>query len=450
MADLRRVQLVASVPLPDQATAPLPVPPTSFVGRARDVAAVVGLLHRDDVRLVSLTGPGGVGKTRLAVEAASREGHGFDEGASFLSLAPMTDAGLVGPAVALALGVRPSGDRPLITQLAAVVGTRRRLVVLDNLEQVLDAAPLLANILAACPGLTFLVTSREPLHVAAEHEYPVAPLSLRRETRDVRRENEDSTHVSRLTSHVSEAVELFVARAQSVQPEFALTDANASAVAALCARLDGLPLAIELAAARIKVFSPEALLARLDRSDGAHLGLLTGGPRDAPPRLRTLRDAIGWSHDLLAPDEQALLRRLAVFAGGFTLDAAEAVGGGQRYRDEGDKPEGLRGTALRAEGERGDGRGDRLVVSPPLPLKALALSPSAPQGCPPPSSTASSPWWTRACCGPRHAVTRNQGSGCWKQSVSTPWNASPPAARRRQSGIGMRPGAWTKPSGPGR
>jgi predicted ATPase/DNA-binding CsgD family transcriptional regulator len=279
----------------------LPHPLTSFVGRDAEVAAACALLRSSDVRLLTLTGPGGVGKTRLALSVAHKLAGGFASEIAVVSLAPISDPRLVLPTVAQALGVREAPNRPLIDQLTLALGERRRLLVLDNLEQVVAAAPEVATLLDACPRLTILATSRVPLRISGEQEYSVPPLGLQA------------------------AVALFVERARAARPDFALTDAIASAVADVCRRLDGLPLAIELAAARAKVLSPQALLVRL--SD--RLRLLTGGPRDLPARQRTLRDAVAWSHDLLTPEEQALFRRLAVFAGGFTLEAAEHVTGGQ-------------------------------------------------------------------------------------------------------------------------
>ncbi|CAA9541854.1 MAG: Adenylyl cyclase class-3/4/guanylyl cyclase / Disease resistance domain-containing protein / Tetratricopeptide repeat-containing protein / Transcriptional regulator, LuxR family, partial [uncultured Thermomicrobiales bacterium] len=292
--------------------AALPVPFTSFVGREREVAAVRDLVRQDGVRLVTLTGPGGVGKTRLALEVASDLGQAFADGVCFVALAPLADAALVPAAIAGALGLREAGDRPLAERLAAFLATQDLLLLLDNVEGVVAAAPAVAMLLAACPRVTVLATSRVPLNVTGEQRFPVPPLAL-----------PDPARV-RSAAEVAEvaAVRLFCARARAVRPDFALTDEDAAAVAAVCARLDGLPLAIELAAARSTVLPPSALLARLSPS----LGHLTGGPRDQPDRLRTLRGAIAWSHDLLSADERALFRRLAVFAGGCTLEAAEAVG----------------------------------------------------------------------------------------------------------------------------
>ncbi len=296
---------------PPAATANLPAPLTPLVGREREVAAVVDLLRHPDVRLLTLTGPGGAGKTRLAVAVAEGLVEDFPDGVRFVGLAPIADPGLVAPAIAQALGVREVGDESLVDRLAAFLRDRRLLLVLDNVEQVVEAAPLVVDLLRACPRLTILVTSRVRLRVSGEREHAVPPLGLAEEG--------DASSVANVAA--SEAVRLFVARAQAVRANFAVTPENAAAVAAICVRLDGLPLAIELAAARAKVLPPAALLARLER----RLPLLTGGTRDAPARQRTMRDAIAWSHDLLRPDEQALFRRLAVFAGGFNLEAAAAV-----------------------------------------------------------------------------------------------------------------------------
>ncbi len=269
------------------------------------------LLLREDVPLLTLTGPAGVGKTRLALSVAAAAADAFPDGFAFVPLAPIGKPNQVAPAIAQALGVREVGDVPLVDRLVAVMRDWHSLLVLDNFEHVVAAAPLVADLLGACPGVTALVTSRARLRLSGEREYPLGPLQL-----PAADEPPSFDAAAR-----SEAVRLFTVRAQAVKPDFALTDKNAQAVTDICRRLDGLPLAIELAAARVKLLPPEALLTRLEW----RLPLLTGGPRDVPTRLQTMRGAIAWSHDLLSPGEQVVFRRLAVFVGGFTLEAAEAV-----------------------------------------------------------------------------------------------------------------------------
>jgi predicted ATPase/DNA-binding CsgD family transcriptional regulator len=297
---------------PDQGSPALPVWLTGFVGREREVAEV-GALFRAGTRLLTLTGPGGVGKTRMAVRLATMLTPDFPDGVTFVGLAPVADPSLVLPTIAQALGVREAGNRPLIERMGKLLGARRLLVVLDNLEHLAAAAPQLVDLLAACPGLTLLVTSRVVLRLSGEQVYPVGPLALPEATRPL---------ASREAAE-QEAVALFVQRAQAADPTFALTTENAATIVEIVRRLDGLPLAIELAAARVRSLTAGALLTRL--SD--RLRVLTGGARDLPERQRTMRNTVAWIHDLLAPDEQVLFRRLAVFADGWTLDAAEAVSG---------------------------------------------------------------------------------------------------------------------------
>jgi predicted ATPase/DNA-binding SARP family transcriptional activator len=280
----------------ERTRAKLPTPATVLIGRERELADIGTLLER--ARLLTLTGAAGTGKTRLALAAAAVLADRFAGGARFVGLAPVADPELVLPAVAQALDVREIGGQQLWEGLtAALAGSDDVLFVLDNCEHVLDAAPALAELLAAAPTLTMLATSREPLHVAGERVYPVPPLSS------------------------EEAIRLFAERAEAVTPAFRLTEANRTAVAEICERLDGLPLAIELAAARVVLFPPQALLARLDQ----RLQLLTVAGRDQPKRHQTLRAAIDWSHELLADGERALFARLSVFSGGSTPEAAEAV-----------------------------------------------------------------------------------------------------------------------------
>jgi predicted ATPase/class 3 adenylate cyclase len=288
----------------------LPIQPTALIGRAREVAEITRLL-RGEARLVTLTGPGGTGKTRLALQVAAELLDDFPDGVWFVNLAPISDPSLVVSTIAQTLGVRETDGRPLIESLKDFLRPKSVLLTLDNFEQVVEAAPVVSDLLGAASGLRMLVTSRIGLRLRAEQRYPVPPLSLPDSSRPLGRR--------RLTQ--SPAMTLFVQRAQAVQPTFALTDDNAPAVAEICRRLDGLPLAIELAAARVALLTPQAMLSRLD----SRLTMLTGGPRDLPARQQTLRDAIVWSYDLLSSAEQTLFRRLAVFVGGCTFDAVHAV-----------------------------------------------------------------------------------------------------------------------------
>ncbi|HET9416305.1 MAG TPA: adenylate/guanylate cyclase domain-containing protein, partial [Candidatus Limnocylindria bacterium] len=289
----------------------LPTRLTTFLGRAREIGEVTGLLERS--RLLTLTGPGGTGKTRLSLEVASRVLNTYPDGVFFVELAPISDPGLVTATIAQQLGLPDRGGRSAAERLTEFIGDRRILLVLDNFEQVSAAAGEVAGLLTSAPMLTVLVSSRSALRVSGEQEYPVPPLGV-----------PDPAHLPPLAQLSQyEAVALFIERARAVKPTFEVNNDNAPAVAEICVRLDGLPLAIELVAARIRLFTPQAMLSRLEH----RLGLAAGGGRDLPERQQTLRGAIAWSHDMLDERDRAMFAGLSVFVGGASLDAIERVCG---------------------------------------------------------------------------------------------------------------------------
>ena len=300
----------------------LSIPATPLIGREQEVQTICALLQRPEARLLTVTGSAGVGKTRLALQVAADLAETFADGAQFVSLAALNDPALVLPTLAQALGLRESGALPILTLLITALREQHLLLVLDNFEHVIAAAPHLAVLLEACPGVKMLVTSREALHLRAEQQFVAPPLALPPlPPRDA------CQQIDSAALEENPAVRLFLQRAQAVQPGFHLTPDDAVIIAEMCHRLEGIPLAIELAAPRLKLLSPQALLARLPvpaRGEG-RLQVLTGGARDLPERQRTMRATIAWSYELLSSDERALFRRLAVFMGGWTLEAAEQV-----------------------------------------------------------------------------------------------------------------------------
>ncbi len=311
----RRVSVARARPS-ESPSSNLPVPPTSFVGRQQEQEDVLRLLQRPQTRLLTLLGPPGIGKTRLSIQVAGALVGGFSHGVWWVALAALRDAKLVPAAIAATLGVKENAGEPLLATLKNYLVERQLLLVLDNFEQVLDAAPLIGELLRGAPEIKMLVSSRAALHVYGEQVFPVPSLPV-----------PDPENLPELTQlNQNEAVRLFVERAQAVRPSFSLDEREAPLVAAICEQLEGMPLALELAAARMRLLSSRAIFTRLQ----SRLDLLEGGAIDLPARQQTLRGAIAWSYDILAPEEQLIFRRLGVFAGGCTVEAAEAVAGDEQ------------------------------------------------------------------------------------------------------------------------
>jgi predicted ATPase/DNA-binding XRE family transcriptional regulator/predicted negative regulator of RcsB-dependent stress response len=301
--------------LPADFTINLPTPLTSLIGRANDIVLVKERLSHADVRLLTLIGPPGVGKTRLCLGVASELGTQFPDGIWFVALAAIRDPQLVAPTIAHALGLTEAGTQPTLERLKRMLRTKRSLLVLDNLEQIVATAPLITELLAACSQLKVLITSRMPLHVYGEYEFAVEPLPVPTRT----------SRISLERLRESAAIQLFIARVQAFKPDFALTVEHAPAIIEICTRLDGLPLAIELAAARMRQFTPESFIVHLNRHGANPFSLLSAGPHDMPARQQTLHNALTWSYELLGSTAQHLFRRMGVFVGGSSVAAVLAV-----------------------------------------------------------------------------------------------------------------------------
>lgn len=299
----------------------LPMQPTPLIGREKELERLGKLLEDAAARIVTLTGPGGMGKTRLALQVAADQIERFEDGAFFIDLAPVTEAELMISVLAQTLHVKEMGNRTLIDIVKEFLCSKKMLLLLDNFEQIMDAALQVVELLGSCPGVKFLVTSREALHLRGEKVFTVPPLTLPEPI------SKETVEIESITQY--EAVRLFIERATAVRQDFQVNNENAPAVAEICVRLDGIPLAIELAAARIRLLSPQAILSRLDH----RLKLLTGGARDLPNRQKTLRATIDWSYELLDEPCRELFRTLAVFVGGFTLEAVEAVCAGEIFAE---------------------------------------------------------------------------------------------------------------------
>ena len=322
----------------------LPLQPTPLVGREREVAEVEDRIQSEEVRLLTLTGPGGTGKTRLVLQAAADLLEEFEDGVFFVALATITDPELVPSTIAGPLGVKESAEQPLTETLKSYLREKELLLLLDNFEQVLEGTPVVGELIAACPKLKVLATSRIPLRLYGEQEYAVPPFALP--------DPRVLPPVKVLTQY--EAVRLFVERARAVKADFSVSNENAPAVAEICARLDGLPLAIELAGARLRILPPQKMLERLSN----RLKLLKGGARDLPTRQQTLRGTIDWSYELLKEDEKTFFRRLSVFSGGRTLDAIEEICDPEGHLDVLDAVESLVEKSLlrQEEGPEGEPR----------------------------------------------------------------------------------------------